>query len=130
MKSRKSSGVEVDQTDEGLLADKAELRFLVSTHSTVLKSTPDTFREAAASLDETGLSFTDEIFPFAVEIAFCREVRFPGFCVGKVHRIVVAIGVLIAQTTEGMAEFMHDDRTELRTTGIGEVIGVEDAPPP
>ena len=83
MKSRISSGVEVYQTDEGLLADKAELRFLVGTHSTVLKTTPDTFREIAASFDETGLSIADKAFPFAVEIAFCREVRLPRPVSGK-----------------------------------------------
>ena len=38
------------------------------------------------------------------------QIRLPGFCIGKIDRVVIAIAILITQTSEGMAEFMHDDR--------------------
>ena len=58
-----------------------------------------------------------------------REVRLPRLCVGEVHRIIVAIGILVGQATERMPELMHHHWTELRPMGISEVIGVVDASP-
>ena len=110
MKSRISFRIEVNKSDESLLADYTELWLLVGAHTAVLATTPDTFLQIAATLDESGLSFLDEMLPLDVSRRLSGQVGFPGFCVGEIDRIVIAIGILIAQSTEGMAEFVYHHR--------------------
>ena len=124
MKSRKSFGVEVNKLYEGLLADHAEFWFLIGAHPTVLATTPDTLLQITATFDEAGLSFFDQMLPLDESCCFGGQVGFPRFCVVKIHRIVIAIGVLITQSTERMAEFVHHDRQEVLTTRITEIIGI------
>ena len=45
----------------------------------------------------------------------------------EVCRIVVAICILIAQTSERMAELMDHDGQEILSTCIAEIVGVVDA---
>ena len=107
-----------------MLANHTEFGFLVGAHTAVLVSTPNTLAKVSAALDETGFSFAYQVLPLPGEIVLCSKVGLPGLGVGKVHRVVVAIRVLVAQTSEGMAEFVNYHRTEVRPVGIGEVIGI------
>ena len=36
----------------------------------------------------------------------------PGFGVGEIHRVVVAVGIFVGKTTETMSELMHNDGAE------------------
>ena len=123
-----SLGIEVDEPPQSLLADGTEVGLLVGTHAAVLLTSPDAFRQIAAAFDEAGTPLVDEVLPLAAEVVLRGEVRFPWLGVGEVHGGVVAIGILVAQTTEGMAELMDDDRLELLSAGVAQVVGVVDAP--
>ena len=63
MKSRISFRIEVNKPDESLLADYAKLRLLVGAHTTILTTSPDAFLLIAATLEESGLSFLDQMLP-------------------------------------------------------------------
>ena len=45
------------------MTDGTEFRFFIGTHATVLATTPDTFFQIAATLNESGLSFLDQMLP-------------------------------------------------------------------
>ena len=121
--------IEIDEPDESLLAHQAEFRFFVGAHTTIVETAPYAFGKAATTFHETCPTLFHELFPLAIKIMLRREVRLPRLCVGEVHRIIVAIGILIGQTTERMPELMHHHWTKLRPMGISEVIGVVDAAP-
>lgn len=78
-----SSCIEVNQSFECLLADETELRLLVGTHATVLKAAPDSFREIAASLDETSLFLLDQILPLPLKSCFVVRFGSQGSVSGK-----------------------------------------------
>jgi hypothetical protein len=110
-----------------LLANHTEFGFLVGAHTAVLVSTPNTLAKVSAALDETGFSFANQILPFAGEIVLCGEIRLPRLGICKVHRIVIAIGILVAKSSEGVSELVNYHGTEIRSVGIGEVIGIIDS---
>lgn len=121
--------IEIDEPDESLLAHQAEFRFFVGAHTTIVETAPYAFGKAATTFHETCPTLFHELFPLAIKIMLRREVRLPRLCVGEVHRIIVAIGILIGQATERMPKLMHHHWTKLRPMGISEVIGVVDAAP-
>ena len=54
----------------------------------------------------------------------CGKIGFPGLCVGKVHGVGVAVGILIAQSAEGVAELVYHNGFEMFAACIAEVVAV------
>ena len=52
------------------------------------------------------------------------DVLLPGFGVGEIHRVVVAVGIFVGKTTETMSELMHNDGAERLVLGWGEGVAV------
>ena len=122
-----SAGVEIYEADEGLLADETELRLLVGAHTAVFETAPDTMGEIAAAFDEARLLLAHQVLPFSVKVVLGGKVWLPGLGVGKVHWVVVAVGIFVTQSTETVAELMYDYRSERGTVGIGECIAIVDS---
>ena len=119
--------IETDETVEGLLTDGTEVGLLVGAHTTVGLTAPDALGLIAATFDERSASLVDEVLPLLTEIVHGGEIGLPRFGIGEIHRVVLAIGVLVAKTAEGMTKLVNDHRLELIASGIAEIIGIIDA---
>ena len=110
-----------------MLTNGTELRLFVRTHTAILATSPDAFQQIAAPFVQTSLAFFDEVLPFDEGRRFGREIRLPRFSIIEVHGVVIAVSILITQTSERMAKFVYDYRQEIVAARIAEVIGIIDA---
>ena len=120
-------GIELDEAGEGFLADGTEVGVLVGAHTTIFLSAPYAMGEIAATLYQRGASFVDEFLPFGRMRGVGGEVGFPGFGIGKIHGVVVTVGIFVAKAAKGVTEFMNHHRKELLATRVTEVVGIVDA---
>ena len=82
------------------MADGTEVGVLVGAHTTIFLSAPYAMGEIAATLYQRGASFVDEFLPFGRMRGVGGEVGFPGFGIGKIHGVVVTVGIFVAKAAK------------------------------
>ena len=89
----------------------------VGSHSTILLGSPNTFRQISASFDDRCLTRINERLPFRLG-RMSGQVGLPWFCITEVHRVVISIGILVAQSPKRVTELMDDHGQEVTSTRI------------
>ena len=109
------------------MTDGTEVIHLVHSHAACLATAPYTVDEVSAAFHQSCLPLLDEVAPFLTEVMLGGDVLLPGFGVGEIHRVVVAVGIFVGKTTETVSELMHDNRAEPLVFGGSESVAVVDA---